>query len=396
MISINEAKRIISENLSEKNFIKLNVADCCGYVLAEDVFSQLNLPQADNSAMDGFAFKYSDLQKNKTLTLSKKLAKAGDLPKKLKKSEAIRIYTGGLIPEGADTVAEKEIVSVENNKIIINSVLIKGRNVRYKGEDVKKNDLLISKNTYINPMNFPLITSSGNQYVKVFKKPDISIITTGNELKKAGSKGKIKINQVIDSNYPMIKEMVKKIGIEKIFSLKISDNFEKTVKTLKKALDKSDIIITIGGISAGDFDFVGEAFNKIGAREFFRQIKLKPGKPFSFFKFKNKMIFCLPGNPVSSAVCFDEFVKPAILNCSGIDYNHKYINATFENTFEGKSGRSEILRGIYNLENNSVKLAGTMQNSNILTELAHSNCFIYLDPAGITLKKGDKVKVRII
>ncbi|MGM0607372.1 MAG: molybdopterin molybdotransferase MoeA [Candidatus Muiribacteriota bacterium] len=397
MISIKKVHQIINSNLTVMDETIKNINRACGYVLSENIYSKLAHPQADNSSMDGYTFKYSDYSIKEGIKLSKKKIQAGSPLKKLKKGYASKIFTGALIPEGADTVVEKEITQIKNNTLFVKENIKKGRNLRYKGEDIPSDTLLLKKGTLISAFNLPLIISSGNTNVKVFKKPVVTLISTGNELVKAGSRKKIQPHQIYDSNTVMLTTMLKQTGVEKIYNKKIFDNFDKTKKTLKESIEKSDIVITIGGISMGDYDFVGDALNKLKCSEHFRKVNVRPGKPFSYFKFKSKSIFCLPGNPVSSNVSFNEFVSPAIKKIYGLNYNHVFQKAIYKGSDYLRKGiRDELLRGVYTIKNGTyqVELAGSIQNSNILSELAESNCFIYFCGEKKKLKKHDEVLIR--
>ncbi|PLX16361.1 MAG: hypothetical protein C0601_10350 [Candidatus Muiribacterium halophilum] len=386
MISIYEALSIIRSNIKRNITEIINITDSLGRIAAEDCHSNIDLPQLDNSAMDGWVFNIDALEKN-TIDFEKKEIKAGDPKTETDSSKAYRIYTGGVVPNNLNTVAEKEIVELVENKLIINKKIEKKRNIRKKGEDIKKGDIVLKKGNYIDPYNLNLLISSGVNKIKVFKRPSIAIVSTGNELKEPGVK--IKSHEVYDSNSYTVKALVKSMGIENIYLYRCKDTLEKTILTIKKALEY-DIVLTIGGVSMGDYDFIRPALKELKCERLFWKLKLKPGRPFGFFKKNEKYIFTLPGNPVSSTVCFELFLRGTIEYIMGKDLCFKELRkgkALFD--WKSKDDRIEFVRGILKDSDSGtiLELAGKDQQSNMLFELSKANCLIKVESNSI--KKGD-------
>ena len=327
MIKIEEALKIILGHIKdvspETEEIKLdNMLD---RVLAEDVYAKINIPQMDNSAMDGYALKFLDTfgvdkLKSKTLKVIHDLPAGTVTDKKIKTGEVIRIMTGASMPQGADSVIMVEDTEKEKEDYVKVFREVKvGENVRKNGEDIKKGDLVISKGTLLNPACIGLLASLGISKVKVNKKPEVAVLATGDEVKDVEEK--LTPGALYNSNtYTLYSSIIKCGAIPKNLGI-AKDCLEELEEHIKKGLD-SDIILTSGGISVGDYDFVKPVLAKMGTDIKFWKVAIKPGKPLVFgmiFGPKGKRIpmFGLPGNPVSSMVSFEVFVRPVILKMLG-------------------------------------------------------------------------------
>jgi molybdopterin molybdotransferase len=394
MISYYEALDLIEKNvIKTKKVLNLKPQKAVGYYLAENLKAKFDLPYADNSSMDGFAVKFSELKPK--IKLCEKEARAGDVLKDLPKNTAMPIFTGGLIPKNADTVIEKELTEIKNGILYIKSldIIKKGRNVRKKGEDVKKASVILKKGEKITEYALPLILSAGINEVKVFEKPKVAIITSGNELI---APGKIpKSNQVIDANTVTLKKLCEKNGIKKIKIFRLKDKKDKIKETIKHAVKEYDFVLTVGGASVGKYDYVKQALEEIKAKKIFWKVAIKPGRPFGMYTTSNCNIFTLPGNPVSSIVCFEQFVTKAFVYFSNGILKENIIYAKSDFNRIKSDERLHILRANLFIKNeeNFVKLPGELQNSNILNELSKHDCFIFFENKEI--KKGDVLKVKI-
>ena len=390
MITVEEAKQILIENSSKAERIsKKNTGNCSGYFLAEDIFSKLDLPPFDQSNVDGYAINISGSGSRKVIAE----IKAGDNPKiKLGEGKAVRIFTGAVVPDGADSVVMQENVTVNGNKIIIDEKLIsEGAFIRIKGSQIKKEELAVSKNTYISPAVAGFIASLGIRKVKVYEKPNIHLIITGNELQSPGKK--LAKGKVYESNSFILKSALEHMNL-KISSVNfIKDNKSKLKKAVSESLNKADVIFISGGVSVGKYDFANEVLENLGVKKLFYKVSQRPGKPLYFGKKNSSYIFGLPGNPASVFTCFYEFVYPLLRKIQG-----------FENIFlkEMMLPVTKELKKSFNLSNflkakaseNSVEsLEG--QASYILRTFAEANCFIYLPLEKTNVKKGENVEVHL-
>lgn len=412
----------------------IKLTDSLGRVLAEDIYADCDIPQFANSAMDGYAVKTADLKgasKNnpKVLEIIGQL-KAGDMPKRiLKPNQAIRIMTGAVMPKGADSV-----VMVEDTKKVIGDRLwvigknlkpktkhltpeyveifkeaVAGENIRKAGEDVKKGELVIPCGRLLKSAHIGLLASLGKAKVKVIRKPKVAILATGDEL--ADGQEKLKPGKIRSSNtYTLYAQIVKCGGIPKDLGI-AKDRPLELEKKIKLGLD-CDLILTSGGVSVGDYDLVKVILAKLGTDIKFWKIAMRPGKPLVFgalsatkhggaannFCAKDKPVFGLPGNPVSSMVSFEVFVKPAILKMSGQKHNQgKEVEAQIEEKIKKKPGLRYFLRANTRWHQGKyfTKTTGP-QGSGILKSMSLANSLIILAEKDIYINKGKMVKVRFL
>ncbi len=299
MISFSEALNIIETVKSSITKTKVSVDSSLNKILAEDIISPINMPPFRQSAMDGYAIKYTNSDTYELVDESK----AGDGKFiELKKGQAVRIFTGALVPDEADTVVIQEHVSRSHNSISITKLPNKFDNVRPVGEQVKKGDLVLKKGLKLNAAAIGFLSGIGISKVLVYKTPKVSIVVTGNELQESGKQ--LEDGKIYESNSFMLSAALKNLGISDISILKTKDTFEETKNTISKALENSNVVLISGGISVGDYDFVQEALKVNGVEELFYKVNQKPGKPLWFGQKNDQFVFGLPGNPASALVLF--------------------------------------------------------------------------------------------
>ena len=378
--------------------------NCLNRVSASNIFSKANNPSADNAAFDGFAINSKDTKnlnkkKNKLFKILGIVA-AGDKPfkKKIKKFEAVEIMTGGIIPKGFDTIIPiEQIVFYPNKKnsqyILIDRKIKKYQYVRFKGSDFKKNDLLVRKGIILQSNHVLTLKTLGIKNIKVKKKPNILFFSTGNEI---SNQEKIPDWKVRNSNSYYIQSLnqnflfnFKNGGI-----LKDKDelNFHKQIK--KMFSSKIDIIITSGAVSAGKFDFVPSTIKKFKLSNYFKNVAIRPGKPILFAKIKGKQkaIFGLPGNPISSAACFRFFVYPYFQYLLGIK-DEKSIKAILRNKFTKKINFTRFVKSKINTTKNGKVEVEVLrgQESFRIHSFVQSNIWTLLPAGKSKFKKGDIV-----
>ena len=344
-ISLEKAVSILEKRIKcIKKTQKIKLDQSLGRILSKDIISKLNVPPFDNTAVDGYAFKYSDLNKNKEtkLKLSGRIAAGQNFNKKIKKGEVARIFTGAKVPEGTNTVIMQEDCNVNDNKIILKPGIFKGANIRKKGEDIKSGKKIITKGSKLKAQDIALIASIGIKEIEVHEKLKVGIFTTGDELFEPGTKASK--NGIYDSNRYCLKNLLETINcVVKDYGIK--KDKEKLIKnTLKKISKECDLIITTGGMSVGEEDYVRKVVEKNGSLNFWN-ISIKPGRPVALGNIFKKPFIGLPGNPVSVMITFLKIALPAINKLSGFlsPKENNFIVATDFN-FKKKSGRKEFLR----------------------------------------------------
>lgn len=384
MIQVKEALAIVAENSSNMPVQRIPVQKALGYILAETIYSPIAMPPFRQSAMDGYAIIHSDKHQYDIIGSSQ----AGDHSNlKLKENEAVRIFTGAFVPHNADTVVMQEHVMANERSILITVMPQQFANVRSKGEQIDKEDVVFEANTLITPAAIGFLACLGITEIEVFKKPKVAILVTGNELVKPGKK--LAKGKIYESNSVMLQAALQTIGINKTKVYKVKDNLKATKKALKDILSKYDVVLISGGISVGDYDFVKEALLENGVEELFYKINQKPGKPMFFGSKNETLVFALPGNPASSLTNFYIYVYPAIKNRMGFSDIHlpklvRKLNSGFTNT----TGKTLFLKALYD-ETNVTILEG--QSSAMLNTFAIANCLLIVPNDVETLKKGQLV-----
>jgi len=390
MISVEQASQIISENTQLPNKSNdINLIDALGYVLFEDVLSPINMPPFRQSAMDGYALQLHDA---KTYSLIGEI-KAGDAHQlHLKPGDAVRIFTGAPVPESANAVVMQEKTSSKNQTLIIESNVVKNENIRPLGEQVVEGHIALKKGVKLTAAAIAYLTTLGITQVKVFTKPSIAIVVTGNELVKAGQP--LQYGQIYESNAIMLISALKQAGYSNISTHIVSDHYEKTLQVLKEVIHENDVILVSGGISVGEYDFVGNALKELEVIEHFYKVNQKPGKPLFFGKKDHKIIFALPGNPAASLSCFYIYVIAAIEKLSGnSNFKLNRVKAASKSEFVKKGDRAQFLKAIYN-DGKVEILEG--QNSSMLHTFALANALVYLADYDESIKINDEVEVILL
>jgi molybdopterin molybdotransferase len=343
--------------------------------------------------MDGYALNIKNLEKNKYSLKEQGISLAGQAyDKKLKDKETIRVMTGAVIPNNADAVIMKEMVDIEGDIILFPNFIQKNQNIRNIGEDIKKGDIVIKKGRQINYVDLGILSSLGIGKIDVFRKPIISFFSTGDELISINKK--LKKGLIYDSNRYLLFGLLSEFPVQIKDMGVVKDNEEILVKKLKECAKVSDIIITTGGVSVGDADYIKSALKKVGKVNFWK-IAIKPGRPLAYGKINNASFFGLPGNPVSAAVTFQIFIIPAIKKMFQMIASSKLtIKAQVKSALSKKKGRVEYKRGLLEQKDgvNTVNTTG-LQGSNILSSLSKANCYIRLSSETEKIKKGDTVEV---
>ena len=392
MTPVAEAKKIISDNSVPLKPLRLPLLQAAGSTLAEDIISPIDLPNYPQSSMDGYAFRYEDLQAYTTLEITGELAAGASEPTSIKAGTAVRIFTGAPVPVGADTVVMQERTKIENGKLIINDDSIAaGSNIRPRGIEIRSGQPALEKDSLLNPAAVGFLASLGIESAWVYPLPTVSIIATGNELQAPGQL--LAFGQVYDSNSSLLQAALHQMNIRQIHLYVVKDKLELLVQALGKALIKSDVVCLTGGVSVGDYDYVAAAARENGIHKLFHKIKQKPGKPFYFGKKEDKLVFGLPGNPASVLTCFYEYAEPALKKLSKQASSIKTIHAPITKNFKKPAGLTHFLKGYY--DGHSVTPLPAQESFRLIS-FARANCLVQIGEETTICNAGEIVEVHLL
>lgn len=365
-------------------------------VLAEDILAACDVPPCDNSAMDGYALCYKNLlsANNATLSVSQRVA-AGEEPQPLTSGTVARIFTGAAIPAGADTVVMQENTEVLDNgavKFAMESIQ-QGKNIRPQGQDVKVGQVIFNKGHVLKPQDLGVIASVGIASVKVLRRPVVAVVSTGDELIEPGQP--LAVGQIYNSNRYLLTAQIQALGCEIVDGGIIPDNLEGTCHALSALADKVDLIISSGGVSVGEEDYIKPAVEQLGQLDLWK-VKMKPGKPLAFGRINNTPFFGLPGNPASSFVTFILFVRPFLAAIQGYAVNDLCLPAKVTFDREKPGSREEYLRArVYNDNGQLIVEPYQNQSSGVLLSTSWANALLKI-PADKNFKQGDILEVLLL
>tara|TARA_B100001063_G_C16718592_1_gene532213 strand:- start:223 stop:1476 length:1254 start_codon:yes stop_codon:yes gene_type:complete len=386
-------RKILESTVNKKDYELIPLKRAYGRVLAKDIKSHKNIPNYKNSAMDGYAVNIKNTNDTKhTFKCIGESFAGHPYEKNVNVNEAVKVMTGGMVPKNCNAVVMKELVKEEKDKITINSNIFIDQNIRFPGEDIKKNEKVLLKGKQIDEIDMGILASLGEAEVFVYSKPIVGFLSTGDELVSVNKT--LKKSQVYDSNRYLLHGLLQKYPIKiKDYGV-VRDKMILIEKKLALASNECDVLLTTGGVSVGDADFVKNALDKLGKVNFWK-IAVKPGRPLAFGKIKKCLFFGLPGNPVSVVVTFNLFVNAAIKKLTGQKNSPALsVTAKLESDIKKRKGRKEYKRGILSVKNGKliVKSSGA-QGSNILSSMKNANSYIELAENIKTIKKGENVKV---
>jgi molybdopterin molybdotransferase len=402
MIDFDLARRKVLQNTPVLDAISVPLDRCGGYVLAESVATKEPVPLFDSSAVDGYAVRSRDITDARSsnpvaLDLIGTI-RAGDIGSiTVKKNTAVKIFTGAPVPHSANAVVMVEVTEKSNGKVLIKSPVIERQNIRRKGEEFKKGQQIFSPGIAITPPVVAMLASLGKTNIKVYKKPHVTLVITGDELRPPSAK--LKPGQIRDSNSYALKSFLESIGIERIDIIHSKDSKSDTRRAFTKALQRSDVVISVGGVSVGEYDLVKDVLEDIGVRQVFWKVAMKPGKPNYFGMRDKKLVFGLPGNPVSAMVSFYVLVRPALAKMMGsTEYTSFIVQARLTESLTKKPGRMEFVRGMLG-KNETGELTVTAakgQDSHMIGGMAAANCLIYFPKEYAVLEQSSIVDVELL
>lgn len=374
---------------------KVALRSALGGVLAEDVLSGIDVPSTDNSAMDGFAVTAHDLPDSGTQTLRViGTARAGvPFTGTLNAGEAVRIMTGAVIPDGCEAVVMQEQAECEGEQLRIGSGHRRGQNIRRAGEDLAKGQVALARGHRMQPADLGLLASLGSVEVRIQRPLRVAFFSTGDELRSVGEP--LQSGQIYDSNRYTLFGMLSRLGVEILDMGVVADQPAAIRAAFLQAAAHADAVITSGGVSVGEADYVKQVLDDVGAIDFWK-IAMKPGRPLAFGRIGTSAFFGLPGNPVAVMVTFYQFVLPALRHMSGeTPVAQPQFRIACETALKKRAGRTEFQRGILERDAHGqwrVRKTGA-QGSGVLSSMSSANCFIVLPPESTAVNPGDLVLV---
>jgi len=400
MIPVQEALDKILSKIQFKGVEKIPLDQALGRVMAEDVVSRINNPPLDNSAMDGYALIAGDIQSATPenpvkLEMVEEIAAGYTAKGTLKPGQTMRIMTGAPIPPGADAVLMQEDTQKDGDSILCLDRADVEENIRRAGEDIKIGESVLKKGTTLSPAHIGMLAVIGRSQIAVGQRPTVAILSTGDEILELDETPEGP--QIFNSNGHMLAAQIKSAGGIPVYLGIAKDTEEDLMEKFAWAL-KADIVVSSGGVSVGDYDLVKSTLQKMGQEMLFWKVAMKPGKPLAFGRIGKTPIFGLPGNPVSSFVSFEQFVRPSlrkVLGCS--DLSHKTVQAKLTRTIHKKPGRLHFLSSIVSWADGeyTVTPAGE-QGSGILKSAANANGLLIFPLEAEEIKQGQEVAVQLL
>ncbi|WP_158161555.1 bifunctional molybdopterin-guanine dinucleotide biosynthesis adaptor protein MobB/molybdopterin molybdotransferase MoeA [Grimontia hollisae] len=396
MLSVDAGREKILAAISEPSVSEvLALESLSGRVLSEDVIAPVNVPSTTNSAMDGFAIRSDDLERASYQIIGEVYAGHG-FSKALEPGQCVRIMTGAALPPNADTVVMREQACVDGDKVRFDTrkgAARPGQNVRQAGEDLKKGLPVFQAGTRMNAASVGMMASLGFNEATCFKPLTVALFSTGDEVQAPGTPAKA--HCIYDANRFTVRSMLEKLGCNILDLGIIEDSEDALSATLNTAMDKADVIISSGGVSVGDADYIKNVLDSLGEINFWR-VNMRPGRPLAFGKLGNTPFFGLPGNPVAVMVTFLQFVEPAIRKMQGDKHwQPQCLSAITQERIRSRIGRTEYIRGIYHVSaSGQLEVHSTgSQGSGILRSMHEANCLIEVSPQVESAEVGDRVTI---
>ena len=400
MVTIEEARKLILEASRPLAVEEIGISDCYGRVLAESIMAQAAVPPFDNSSMDGFALQAADTSAATEdlparLVLVETIAAGRTSSRLLARGETARIMTGAPLPPGADAVVEQEAAATGADHVLIMRAVDPGTNVRFAGEDLAVGDLVLSPGDSLGPAEIGMLASLGFPRVRVHRLPRVAILATGSELVEVDQP--LAPGQIRNSNSYTAEAQCRQLGLSPVRLGIAPDDYMVTRDMMERGLSY-DVLITSGGVSVGEFDFVKDVQDALGVERRLWQVAMKPGKPLSFGVHGTTLVFGVPGNPVASMVSFELFVRPALLRLMG---HSKVLRPTLKAELAedapNRFGRVHVMRVRAWREGNRWKVSSTgPQGSGILRSMVHANGLVFIPAEARGLRAGDEVDLILL
>jgi molybdopterin molybdotransferase len=400
MLTVEEALEKILARIEPLGTEKVSLLEALGRVIAEDIYTPRDIPPLDNSGMDGYAVRWEDVGRAAPdhpirLDVTEDLPAGFMATRPVRKGEAIRIMTGAPIPPGADTVVPVEETRKEGSGVLIFKAVAKGDCIRKAGEDVKRGERVIWAGDPVRPAEVGMLASVKRSFVPVYQRPQVAILCTGDELVDVDEE--LIDPKIVSSNSYTLAAQVKDCGAIPIQLGIARDRKEDIQAKLRQGL-RADVIISSAGVSVGDYDFVKEVFLDVGVEMVFWKVAMRPGKPLAFGALAGKPVFGLPGNPVSSMVSFEQFVRPSLLKIMGHRrLTRPVIEAILKEDIRKEPSRRHFIRASVSFERDHYFVTTTGdQGSGILRSMVKANGLVIIPEGTEWVRAGEKVRVQLL
>lgn len=397
-LSVDDARNAILDAISPvSGWCSVPVRGSLGRVLAEDVIAPFNVPAHDNSAMDGYAVRAADLAAEGETRLALVGSAFAGVPFSglVGKDQAVRVMTGAVLPRGADCVIVQEVARAEDNQVTVPAGQRSGQNIRRAGEDLAQGAVALPRGKRLGPAELGLIASLGIAEVRVFRTLRVAFFSTGDEIASIGSP--LAPGQVYDSNRYILHGVLRRLDCELLDMGVIPDQPAALERALTDAAASADVILTSGGVSVGEADFIKALLGKLGDVAFWK-INIKPGRPMAFGRIGDALLFGLPGNPVAVMVTYYQFVLDALLKLMGVSPlpERPLLEAECTAPIRKQPGRREFIRASLQRGGDGWKVAPTgAQGSGVLRSMSEANCFIVLPESSADVAPGSAVQVQL-
>jgi molybdenum cofactor synthesis domain-containing protein len=397
LIEYPEAVRLVLENTRRLTAENVPLLEARGLALAEDVRARFDSPPFDNSAVDGYAVRSADAEAGGVFRVVDEAPAGRPASKSVGEGEAIKIFTGGVIPEGADAVVMVENTTGWGEEFELKKAASPGQNVRRSGEDVRGGDVILKEGTEVGPPEIALAATQGYGRLPIFRRPKVVILSTGTELVEPGARD-LEPGEIYDSNSFAMISQAREIGAEARRISAASDDASVIRDAVREAFEAADVVVTSGGVSVGEKDLVKGTMLELGVEQVFWGVKFKPGKPLFFGVRDDVRFFGLPGNPVSAMVCFELFVRPALMRMMGRkDRRRPHIEVYFEEDVKNRFGRMHAMRvSLTRTERGWLARSVGAQGSGLVSSLTRADALALIGPESEGARAGEPVEAIVL
>jgi molybdenum cofactor synthesis domain-containing protein len=397
LIEYPEAERLVLESTLRLPVEEVPLDGALGLALARDLTATTDSPPFDNSAVDGYAVRSRDAEVGRVFRVVDEAPAGRPARKSVGEGEAIKIFTGGVIPDGADAVVMVENTSGWGEEFELKKVPAPGSNLRAAGEDTHKGDVILPAGTEIGSPEIALAATQGYGALPVYRRPKVVVLSTGTELVEPGTRD-LEPGEIFDSNSYALVAAAREAGAEARRLYAASDEADTLRSAIEEALETADVVVTSGGVSVGEKDLVKSTMLDLGVEQVFWGVKFKPGKPLFYGTRGETRLFGLPGNPVSAVVCFDLFVRPALMRMTGrTDKNRPRITVYFERQIVNKFGRLHAMRvSLRRTEKGWLAESVGAQGSGLVSSLAKADALALIGPASDGIPPGELIEAIVL
>jgi len=397
LIEYPEAERLVLENVSRLSAESVPLLRAQGLALAEDLKARFDSPPFDNSAVDGYAVRSADAEAGRTFRVVDEAPAGRPATKSVGEGEAVKIFTGGVIPGGADAVVMVENTSGWGEEFELDKPASQGQNVRRSGEDAREGEVMLREGREIGPPEIALAATQGYGELPVYRRPRVVVLSTGTELVEPGSRD-LEPGEIYDSNSFAMVAQAREVGAEASRISAASDDAGVLRGAVREALESADVVVTSGGVSVGEKDLVKATMLDLGVEQVFWGVRFKPGKPLFFGARDGVSVFGLPGNPVSAMVCFELFVRPALMKMMGREEKGRLrIEVYFEDDVSNSFGRMHAMRvSVERTQRGWLARSVGAQGSGLVSSLTRADALALIGPDSRGVRAGEPVEAIVL